>query len=154
MVKEISKYDARVVAMAVDCDGTVNIIRHHSHGSLGYVPNVEFANTTRKLVEAVKDMVDDSVSVKDRQVQGRNCKRGYYINWRSLDDVYIILTQIRPYLIRKGEVADVVMDFCEIRLEKLQKDYHAPYDEEERKLYECARELNMKGIAGYPGTAV
>lgn len=153
MVKEMSECEARVVAMAIDTDGTIGIIRHHSHGSLGYVPNTEFANTTPKLVEAVKDMIDDGTSVKDRQVQGRNCKRGYYVNWRSLGDVYNILVQIRPHLIRKGEVADVVMDFCEIRLKKLQKNYHAPYGEEERVLYECAKELNMKGIAGYPGTA-
>jgi hypothetical protein len=151
MVNKLSESEARVVAMAIDTDGNIGINHYYSHGCPGYISHVDFANTSPKLVEAVRDTIDgnSNISRYSLQKQNPNCKDKYSVRWSAHGDVFAILAQIQPYLIRKREVADVAMEFCRVRMKKLEKSYHASFGEEEQVLYELARELNMKG---YPGT--
>jgi hypothetical protein len=145
--------DARVLAMAIDIDGCITI----GDTGIGQLqPIVTFYNTCHELVEAVRFLAKDNNKKICENNGDRNGDRKntlYYIRWKARDQVYNLLKEIEPYLIRKREQALLVIQLCRIRSQKIIDSYNNPYNirdnitygTTEQMLYEKVKELNSGG---------
>jgi len=144
MIKTLSECEAKVLAMAIDTEGTITI----TYGRSSYRPYIQFSNTDYRLVNFVKRLIDDD---EDKHIgdNSNTCKDInkviYVVSWRKYEEMIDILDQVTLYLICKKEQAVLLREYCLIRQRKTEGFRRASYGEEEYLLYEDITKLNKRG---------
>jgi len=144
MIKNLSECEAKVLAMAIDTEGSISLTR----SGLYYRPYTQFSNTDYRLVDFIKRLVDDNEDkhITDNSNTSKDVhKIEYVVSWTEKEEIIDILEQVIPYLICKKEQAILLREYCLIRQRKIKRKYHSPYEEEEYILYEDIGKLNKRG---------
>lgn len=103
--------EARILAMAIDCEGSIGIKRswHRHMEKFYYQPAIQISNTNRRLIDY---LVEIYPHVTIRHTQPRNPKHSGFWTWVVKADYNPdCLFQIKEYLIVKKEQAGIVLDF-------------------------------------------
>lgn len=122
----------------VDGEGYVGLVLSGGHPR----PVVTVSNNSERLIEKIWLVLNPSYSPVI-------CSGGIGVSLYRLEKISSLLRNLAPHLIVKKRVAEKVLQFCELRIEKL-RSYHKfgpkpPHSEEEWELYREVRELNKRG---------
>ena len=150
MNTEMRKYnltetEKAYIAGFFDGEGYVGITRGGKSSKIR--PSFSILNSNKDVIDFIGTKL--GVSIKPFIRRGDGFKRRYWrINLSSIVDILCILREIRPYLIVKAEISDLVMQYLEERYETLMKVDNmkkAPHGAEGHRYYMMAREINSKG---------
>ena len=101
------------LAAMIDGEGSISLILHRRKGTgRTYVfPVVTVNNTDVRLINRCVEIVGEHLRIQKRDRSAIRCKlmMTVHLNRVSMADV---LEAVRPYLIAKGEQADLVIGFC------------------------------------------
>lgn len=140
----LNDVQATWLAAMIDGEGTIGIYRIASRGrSSGFIYRaaIAVANTDRRLVERVADLVSAGICIADKRIRDRH-KPLYHAQVKSRF-IVPLLEAIRPHLVIKGQQADNVLAFCAAKAAApMRSSQDAPIFEE---LYQANRLLNRRG---------
>lgn len=141
----LNEVQAAWLAALIDGEGTIGIYRMRSPTrTSGYLYRacVQVANTNRKLLARMAELVPSGVHVGDARQPLANHRVCYRATVRSRF-IAPLLRAIRPALVAKVEQADTVLAFCEAKAS-------APFRSSQdasifETLYQANRLLNQRG---------
>jgi hypothetical protein len=143
-VEKIPEVEKAYLAGIIDGEGVIGISKyHHPHAKREhYVTYFSIINTSKALADWLEEKIFSKISVKRRMVPRVSSlgKKPCYRFTIGTKNACILLKAILPYLVIKKRQAELVIQFADVRLRKPRK---APYSEEEKRLYEECRKLNM-----------
>jgi hypothetical protein len=131
---KLSDFQKGHLAALIDGEGTVTLVFHKKRKQVK--PLIAIVNKDRNLLEFVRNYIGEGRIVLSHKPDV------FRLEIRHISRVYPLLKEIEPYLITKRERAKLVLGWCESRLSK--PSLHAPYDEEEWRIYEQVREKRAK----------
>ena len=156
-----SKLFFAYLAGIVDGEGSLGLYIHKqplAEHKLGYMyqPQIVIVNTELKMLQYIEANVNEKLDIKPglRQFEriggfitstkgGKySIKPVYELRFRSMWQVKRLIDAIHPYLVSKKEIAGLIAQFCELRLNR--KRHKAPYGEEEVHLYNQIRLLSPR----------
>lgn len=138
-------HDQRIyLAGLIDGEGTVTISVRKSKSKPGVMgspltPLIIITNTNKELIDHLRTTLHGS-TLKTQHRTG-HCKDVWALQVARLLDVKALLEQITPYLFLKRRQAELLLEFCNLRLEDKWMRYNP-------RLFEIAKEirkLNRKG---------
>jgi len=133
---ELTDAEAGYIAGCLDCDGCVGL--WGKKGTTKYDPCIVFYNNDKTLVDKLEQMIGFG-SIYPTTHKNRNHKTVW--NYKiSNTQTYPLIKRILPYLVRKREQANLILQFYELRWSK---EYNAPYGKEEREMIEKIKRLNQ-----------
>jgi len=135
---EANEFEKGYVVGLLEGEGTISIVS----GKRAYVPYISITNTERKVVETCQKIVGGKIiTYKGRK---KNHKDVYILHITKTYPVYLVLKEILPLMIseRKRKIAELVLKFCELRLEK---PYPSLLTQEEKAIVNEVRKLNKRG---------
>ena len=131
-------------AALVDGEGWIGISRRkRRNGSLYLYPELHIANTNLTLLLYAKSLWS-SFQLTQR-INKPPLKIGYRLKLHGTTKLIIFLQQITPYLIVKKAVAEEVINYCFLRINKRALKYHVPYDNEDLEMTYRVNKLNKRG---------
>lgn len=141
----LSEKDKVWVACAIDCEGSLGVALT-KRGF--YNPFISINNTKRELVQHFRTLIGclnkHIQLVTRKEIDPRKNVYAFHLGSASL--IYHLLCQIRPYLIIKGQQADLVIEFIEsIDAMKKQNGGRISYTERHHEIYQELKALNRKG---------
>jgi len=134
------------LAAMIDGEGTIGIYRSRRpkcRSGWRYYPVVSINNTNRRIIDKFAKLTDTWITrIRNYMPKNPNGKRIYNAEIRY-KAVGAFLEQIRPYLIAKGDQADLAFEFIELQRGVGQRNYHLlePFND----LYIRSRLLNHRG---------
>jgi len=131
-------------------EGCMGVRRHKSPNAKveQLAPFVEIINTDRDLLETIVEIAGGGISLGHKSTQ--NAKRTY--TWRicGTKTIYDTLSEVRDSLVssKRKEVANLVIEFCERRINRAYDPSKAQVvnDERDWEIYEELKKLNKQGI--------
>lgn len=145
-ISTLTELDKVWLAAMIDGEGTIGIYRSRRpkcRSGWRYYPVVSINNTDRRIIDRFVDLTEDWISrVRDYMPKNLNGNRIYNAEIRY-KTVGTFLRQIRPYLVAKGEQADLAFEFIKLQRNVGQRNYHLlqPFND----LYIESRLLNHRG---------
>jgi hypothetical protein len=121
-----------------------------------YTPVCQVANTNAFIMKEIIDILDKlSVGFYIDYVEGsqlKNQKEIFRIRIKNIANVKRFIEIILPYVIGKKPVAEIVLRFCNKRLEAMQNSNRTSkfieyYDDEDKSLIVSSNELNKVGYS-------
>lgn len=141
----VSPTDLAYAAGIIDGEGCIRII-HRKTGKQGWSMNVEVCTTDPRLMMWLKDHFEGAIR---RSPRFGNRKDAYA--WKlSIRKAALFLQAIRPFLLIKGEQADLAIAFSRIiQLKQKGVDYRlsAEKNAERQAIYDRVKVLNFRGRA-------
>jgi LAGLIDADG-like domain len=140
------------LAAFIDCEGTITLQRWNKNkGGCNIQPRVSIFNSDPVFVEHVLDIYN-RLGVKifiETQKRQSNHKVVYRLVVLGINRVHKVLTAIKPYLINKRGQADVVLEFCMLRIQAsmLGRGKQVKYGPRELELQSHIRLLNLRGVS-------
>lgn len=132
------------LACAIDCEGSIGLGK--AKGRF-YNPSISIDNTNEDFLKHFRKLVTCThkvISLDSKRYENR--KNIYKFDMASMPWVYVLLTQIRPYFIIKGQQADLLIEFIEIIDEiKRNNDGRIVYPKRVHEIYDQLKKLNKKG---------
>ena len=137
---------AGYLAAIIEGEGSISLIRgiHKRRGgkaNVFYTAQVQLNNNSYELLEAVKDWIGGGHIAK----VSKDC-RCYYFCLRKQIKLFRCLMDIEPHLLsdRKRRLCELLMEFCGLRLEKLESGEKGKYayGEREVEIWQEMRDLN------------
>jgi hypothetical protein len=109
-IDEMEETAKAYVAGIIDGEGSISLARHFGARTYGrYVyPVVRVANTDRRLIDWLEENVPLKAARQYRSAMNERCKDVHHIGWAGAQ-AYALLRILRPFLVLKGEQADVVL---------------------------------------------
>jgi hypothetical protein len=138
---KLSEAEAAWLAALIDGEGHVCVHRHPKPPGNYVFATVGVSNTFRALIEKVIDVAGVGNAGIRQRPYGKNGKVCYEARFSSVA-VSDILRQVRPYLIVKGQQADLVMELQDAR-DAL--PVRAGPTERIVEIYRMVRDLNKRG---------
>lgn len=141
------KWQARVIAMALDTDGSIGISKNKRKGTEDFRirPSIQFYNLSKPLVDYVRNLIGYGVNVhayKGDEAFNSKYKLYSYRTVGMLQQTLNLLIAIEPYLIVKREKAQLIIAFCKSRLSKVLGDF---YSQDEIEMWKHCKELSNYG---------
>lgn len=147
------------LAGLTDGEGTITVFHNHENviwDKDGYERLhciYSLANTNPIIInESQKILFDIGVTsqIFQRKPLKENHSIGMHLNVRKLSHIKIVIERIMPYLVGKKAQAELVLRFCNSRLNRevfhLKKKNHSkPFSDEEFEISKKLYELNKKG---------
>lgn len=146
-IGELQHDDKVYVAAITDGEGmiTVSVKKNRADphkGGSPLTPLIGISNSKKELIDWLHSILFGSTIKTGKEDIQRNRKAVWAVQVARLLDVKCLLEQILPYLKVKRRQAELVLEFCNVRLE----DSWATYNP---RLFEIAKEvrkLNRKGL--------
>lgn len=128
------------LACSIEAEGSVSLVWGRTKKKIQIVPKVTFSNKDKLFIEKVI-----SIS-KELGFDGHVYHRTNIscITWYGFKRVKKLLETIKPYMCKKKEIANKVVEFIDYRLSL--PYIRTPYGEVEKNLFLDVRELNGKGM--------
>lgn len=146
VVRRLSDFERGWIAGLIDGEGsiTINAEKRSHRYSLGFSlrPNVSIANKNLELLKEVQYVIGDGIITENQNSKGHKC---YHWSLNGLFVIKSLLKQILPDLIVKRPLAELVLDFCNSRINNLKGKAKAPYTAREIDIVRKVIELNKKG---------
>lgn len=141
-----SEFASARLAMAVDCEGSISIVKckdSRRHNGFQYYTQITVSNTCEELIDWI--VSNFGFSKRPTKSYSEKHKPSYmaYITRAKSED---ILWQIRPYLIIKGDLAELALDLRDTMSRKLGRCIVPDGILAEReRLWLAAKKLNQRG---------
>lgn len=139
--------DRAYIAGFFDGEGTVSMDSRGKNGKIIYIrPYLKIECTDKPVIEWFSKIFDRNLN--EWEPSQPNRQNSYSVRVTSLRNVLKILSQLLPYLKIKQRNAQLLIQYCELRLKHLgeHKGWGPPkYSEDEMKLFCEIRALNRKG---------
>jgi hypothetical protein len=105
-------------------------------------PIIALGMTDQKTV----DLVSEFLTSKTYPYQAKgNRKREYHTQLENLGKIYFVLETIGPFLKTKHRQAELLLEYCSLRLRDRQISRKHPYTDEEIAIYNELKILNKRG---------
>lgn len=150
-VKEVNLNDAEAgyIAGIIDGEGSVRIQKQlhrdrrksDDYRRFRFVPYVQVANTSKELMNEMRAKIGFGLIFLNRS-RGDKWKDCYAFVISTSAKIYPLLKRVSPFLIIKRRHAELLLEFCENRLRRLNQN--ESYSKRDLELYELLRELNRK----------
>ncbi len=114
-ILNINPLESAYLAGLIDGEGTITIAVSKHKDWVEMRPLVAIANTDRRLLDYLKNLLGYSYSASERKPRKENWSSGYLIETRGMKEAYELLRKILPYLIIKREQAETVLTFISHR---------------------------------------
>lgn len=137
---DVSETDIAYVAGIIDGEGTIGFIRDHVKEKLQ--PHITVVNTHLPMLEFVAEVFNVGIHTR-KKIEGR--KQMYDLKVLSAVHIVSFLKRLLPYLKVKREQAVLLIKYCELRLNKRVESYNPGYGDEEWKMFEQVKQLNVVG---------
>lgn len=149
----LEEKDLLRLADYIDCEGTI-ALQHWNRGKKGvhsYQPKVSVFNTNPVFAQHVVDIYN-RLGIKvyiETQKRKPEHKVVYRLVVLGISRVKKLLELIKPYLLIKRAQADVVLEFCDIRItaSKIGRGRQVPYGQREFELQQQMGLLNLRGVS-------
>jgi len=135
LTREMATY----LAGLIDGDGCISIRPYGKKHT--FSPRIEVSSKNYDFLEKLKNIIGGgSIS---RQVDRRNGSITYHLYFEKLEDCKKILEAITPFLILKKRQGELLLEFCNIRLQRpIWK--RLEFTEREKEIYMEIRKLNSE----------
>lgn len=140
------------LAAFIDCEGTIALQGwNKGKGGCSIQPKVSIFNSDPVFVQEVINIYN-RLGVKlfiETQKRKANHKIVYRLVVLGISRVHRVLTSIKSYLINKRGQAEVVLEFCELRIaaSKIGRGRRVPYGQRELELERQIKLLNLRGVS-------
>ena len=134
----------------VDGEGTIGLHRSNAkrfkHPYIG--PHIQIVNTDTRLLHKAADIIEGvtgkhpSLVVSNKGGNGQ--KRGYRLKVGTQWEAVMLLPILRPYLVGKGEQADIVLAFAKRKYARLRYQWYEHAAEDQADYAKCLA-LNRRG---------
>jgi hypothetical protein len=131
----------------LDGEGTLTIIEKRRKNKVGsiYQPAITLVNTDKKIIERCIEILKENeiphwVHFYDKT---KKWKRRWRIEVGGLKRVAKSIPILSEFLVGKREQADILKEFCDLRLQQLGE--HNRYSDYELRLVSLIKMLNRKG---------
>jgi hypothetical protein len=107
----------------VDGEGSIAIYKHKdSRVQKGYTlhPKFVIANTNEEVLKAIKEIIGGKIKALPKH---KGCKIVYCVEFQDYAQIEKALRIIKPFLIIKQKQADLMIEFCNNRIESNGKKY-------------------------------
>ena len=162
-VKNLSWFEKGFVSAAIDGEGTITIAQKirkqryvwgkkpkNKKNYKTFIPNISIANTNKNFLKYIKHIIGIGYITKNKARPKKNKKAHYRYSIENLADIEKLLNQIINTLIVKRKQAEILLNYCSLRLDKLALNKGridlARYGDEERRLVKAIRKLNKRGL--------
>jgi hypothetical protein len=137
---ELTDIDKGYLAGFLDGEGSIGFTyRKDRHG---YTPTVIFSNSDKSVLEWIRNRIGGILTRESRR--NPHHKDGYKLYFRSRADILPLLRTLLPHLKVKKKQAELMIQFCESRLNR--KVQNSPLTVEELKIIKEVSKLNKRGI--------
>jgi len=136
IIGQLSNFEAGYIACALDSEGHITLIKRRG----SYSPEVGIDNTNLKFVEWIQRRVGGLKTVHTRQ--GKTWKTSFRLLFTGIRRTLPLLRLFEPHLIVKRRQAQLVISFCESRLNR---PLIAKPAENEVEIVREVRHLNKRG---------
>ena len=140
------------LAGMVDGEGSIYLTPSYSHGQrsnelhptwLYYEPRVSICGTCEAAIKGLADEFGGHLNTRTNKGYGRNGnKRLHTVYWQAQGKVTDVLQHIIPTLRIKKEQAELLLEFCESRLNR--STHKASTSEREIEIYSLIKEANHR----------
>lgn len=137
-IPKLSLEEKIYTAGIIDGEGTITL---YVHGGI-VTPLTDISNNHKGLITWLRKHLGGGTGYTQTDTRG-NRRPTYHVKFTRLLDVKALLEQILPYLIAKKKQAELVLEYCNLRLQDKALEYNP-------KLYEIAiqvRRLNERSHA-------
>jgi len=162
-VRNLSEYEKGCIVCSIDGEGTVTISQkirkqRYSWGEKPknrkkyqmFIPMISITNTNKEFCNQMKTMIGSGYITRNKARPEDNKKEYFRYSLENLADIEKLLTQIIDKFIVKRKQAEILLNYCSLRLDKLALHKGridlARYGEEEREMVKQIRELNRRGL--------
>lgn len=144
----------QIIAWSMEWEGCLSLSKSkRSRGySIQYTPTATLDNTRRELIEAFQQLVGYGKIYCHRRYRVGNQKDCYKWQVTNLVDIKRFCEMILPHLITKKRNAELLIEFCYIRLNPAvrkgvnYRERRRTWGEREEEIYLELKELNRKGV--------
>jgi hypothetical protein len=134
----LSDLDLGYIAGFVDGEGCFRF--HYDKGS-SYRPEIVIVNTNKEVLKWIKNKIGGRLDSEKRY--NNKWKALHRLVVGSIKNVYFLLKKLEPHLKVKRKQANLMLKFCELRLNC--NSHGEPYTERELQIINEMKALNKKG---------
>ena len=149
--QQITERDLVWLACFIDCEGSIQLTRHHKKTPTLYHARVGASLTDAKLVERTQEILRKmgcNPHIYQYKLNNENAKPVYMIQFMRFSQIRRVLEAILPYLIVKDAQARLLLDFINRRTKNGQDSgRNRPYTVEEQTIWGKMKRLNVRGIS-------
>lgn len=149
----LEEKDLIKLAAYIDCEGTIALQAWNTgkKNVKSMQPKVSVFNSSPVFVQEVLNIYN-RLGVKvyiETQKRKANHKIVYRLVVLGISRVHRVLTALKPYLVIKKAQADVVLEFCALRItaSKIGRGRQVPYGQREFELQKQIGVLNLRGVS-------
>lgn len=162
-VRTLTDYEKGVIVTAIDGEGSVSInvkIFKQKYvwgkkvtkrkGYIQYCPIICVSNTNKPFLENIKGILGVGYLTRCKADVERNKRESWRFSLENMTDIQNLLNQIIDKLIVKKPQAQILFDYCSLRLSKIalhptRLDL-ATYGDKEKEMVERISILNQRGL--------
>lgn len=162
-VRILTDYEKGFIIAAIDGEGSISINEKifkqkyvwgkkttKRKGYKQYCPIISISNTNKPFLEKIKKILGVGYFTRSKANVKRNKKESWRFSIENMADIKSLLTQIIDGLIVRKPQAQILLDYCSLRLNKIalhpKRLDLATYGEEEKELVEKIGILNRRGL--------
>lgn len=141
----LTEVERAYIAGLIEGDGSISITRGRSCrklacGQTSCTPKISIGNTNKELLAHVKTLLQGSCSITNKKPKARR-KQLSILEIGRLLDIKSLLQQLIPFLVGRKKQAELVLEFCNLRL----NDKWGEYNPRLFGITEEVQMLNKKG---------
>lgn len=149
-MKIVTTTDLAWLAGFLDGEGTIGLHRannkNHAHPYLA--PHLQAPNTDYRLIQRMKDIIEavigKEISICVSNKGGDGWKRAWRVKVKAQRDLVNLIPLLMPYLVGKREQAQIVLDFCLRRNQRINASWYEFKELDEAAYLQCMA-LNKRG---------
>lgn len=139
----VNMIDKRWLAGFIDGEGTIGLRRRKDarlRKGYGIDPYVSITNTNLNVLKEIQKTFGGSIGVTHDKIG--NHRKVYRLRILSHEDILKILEDIKPHLLLKSRLSELVINYCRLRRNHTKND---GYTEEEEQIADEVIILNKRG---------
>jgi len=139
--KRFTEFEKGWLAALIDGEGSLGLLiskpnKYHETDLM--IPRIDISNTCKALIDKVCEVTGIFQIYKGNR--GNSCKPVWVWRCSSVLGILNILNAVKPYLIVKRKQAELLIEFCNLRLK------NEKYTEREYEIVKLLKKLNEKGV--------
>lgn len=137
------------LSVSIDTEGSIGIKKGgNKNTNERLCPYVSICNNNKEFIKKFKELGKLKNKIGFKEAKG-NRKRTYYMSIDSMPEIYVLLINIKNYLIVKNEQAKLVLEFIELQdkntRESITREEMKEYYPRQIEIYEKLKKLNKRG---------
>jgi len=133
---QLSDVERAYLAGIIDGEGSISLIDNRKSSQRKLTPVIAIGNTNLKMIEWLSGHLPKHY--KHSKQGWKSSRLMWIIRISGMHRVRWVLEQVKPYLIAKREQADVLLEFCQLRMRG-----RTSYSVREREIKQKLTELNF-----------